>query len=202
MIFDGEITGGPATSPTLYLPSGQTDRLGRLVVSQGGLLMKQQHQPKALDDLDRHGSAGHGVEGLLHEIVREGTKSGPWSWHSGILSLPGFFGESTSFYQKSVETTTLFVKRTTKFLLNPRPLAVRPEELRAIRRAFPILVRVGEDSCMAVDKPGWHPQRRSLCQPVTGRKPRLHQLHAPNGGYLTYQAPLGGLPNTTAYGRG
>jgi hypothetical protein len=23
-----------------------------------------------------------------------------------------------------------------------------------------------------------------------------------NGGYLTYQAPLGGLPNTTAYGRG
>ncbi|MGA7500757.1 MAG: hypothetical protein WBX00_28850, partial [Isosphaeraceae bacterium] len=28
--------------------------------------------------------------------------------------LAGIFGESTSFYQKSAETTTLFVKRTTK----------------------------------------------------------------------------------------
>ena len=75
--------------------------------------MKQQHEPKALDGLNRHGSAANGVEGLLHEIVGEGTKSGTRSWHSGFLSLPGFFGEFTSFYQKSAETTTLFVKRTT-----------------------------------------------------------------------------------------
>jgi hypothetical protein len=76
--------------------------------------MKKQHQPKALDGLDRDRSAGHGGEGLLHEIVREGTESRTWSWHGGILSLPGFFGGSASLYQKSVETTTLFVKRTTK----------------------------------------------------------------------------------------
>jgi hypothetical protein len=57
MIFDGEIAGGPATSPTLYLSSGQSDCLGRFIVSQGGLLMKKQHKPKALDGLDRHSSA-------------------------------------------------------------------------------------------------------------------------------------------------
>ena len=27
-------------------------------------------------------------------------------------------------------------------------------------------------------------------------------IHAPDGGYLTETAPSGGLPNTTAYGRG
>jgi hypothetical protein len=68
------------------LSSGQTDRFGRLVVSQGGLFMKQQHKPKALDGLDRYSSAGHGVKSLLHEIVREGTQSGTRSWHGGILS--------------------------------------------------------------------------------------------------------------------
>jgi hypothetical protein len=76
----------------LYLSSGQTDRLSRLIVSQGGLLMKKQHQPKALDGLDRDRSAGHGGESLLHEFVREGTESGHRSWHGGILSLLGFFG--------------------------------------------------------------------------------------------------------------
>ena len=98
MIFDGEIAAGPTTSPTLYLSSGQTDRRGRLVVSQGRSLMKKQHKPEALDGLDRYSSAAHGVDGLLQEIVREGTESGPRSWHGGILSLPGFFWESTSFY--------------------------------------------------------------------------------------------------------
>jgi len=76
----------------LYLSSGQTDRLGRFLVSQGGLLMKKQHETKALDGLDRHSTAGHGVEGHLQEIVREGTESGLRSWHGGILSLPGFLG--------------------------------------------------------------------------------------------------------------
>ena len=74
MIFDGEIASGPATSPTLHLSSGQTDRFGRLVVSQGGLFMKQQRKPETLDGLDRHSSAGHGVKSLLNEIGREGTQ--------------------------------------------------------------------------------------------------------------------------------
>src|SRR5271157_4049850 len=34
--------------------------------------------------------------------------------------LAGIFWESTSFYQKSAETTTLFVKRTTKAVRNRR----------------------------------------------------------------------------------
>jgi hypothetical protein len=56
------------------LSSGQTDRFGRLVVSQGGLFMKQQRKPETLDGLDRHSSAGHGVKSLLNEIGREGTQ--------------------------------------------------------------------------------------------------------------------------------
>jgi len=52
--------------------------------------MKKQHKPEALDVLDSHSSAGHGVQGLLQEILREGTESRPRSWHGGILSLPGF----------------------------------------------------------------------------------------------------------------
>ena len=32
--------------------------------------MKKQHETKALDGLDRHSTAGHGVEGHLQEIVR------------------------------------------------------------------------------------------------------------------------------------
>jgi hypothetical protein len=67
-----------------------------------------------LHDLDRHGSAADCVEGHLHEIVGESTRSGDWSWHNGILSVPGFFWELISFYKKSAVTATLFVKRTTK----------------------------------------------------------------------------------------
>ena len=33
-------------------------------------------------------------------------------------------------------------------------------------------------------------------------KPGPLQLHAPNGGNLSVDGPLGGLPNTTASGRG
>ncbi len=55
--------------------------------------MKKQHKPKALDGLDRHSSAGHGVHRLLQEILREGTESRPpRSWHGGILSLRAFWG--------------------------------------------------------------------------------------------------------------
>src|ERR1700722_4933174 len=76
LVFDREITGSPATSPPLYLPSGQTHLLGRLVVFHVGLLVKQQYQPKALHGLDRYGSAADRVQGRLHEIVGESTRSG------------------------------------------------------------------------------------------------------------------------------
>jgi hypothetical protein len=95
------------------LPSGQTYLLGRLVVFHVGLLVEQQRQTKALHNLDRHGSAADCGEGHLHEIVGESTRNGAWSWHSGVLSVPGFFGEFISFYKKSVVTATLIVKRTT-----------------------------------------------------------------------------------------
>ena len=78
-----------------------------------GLLVKQQYQPKALHVWDRHGSAADCVQGHLHEIVGESTRNGAWSWQSGVLSVPGFFWEFISFYKKSAETATLFVKRTT-----------------------------------------------------------------------------------------
>jgi hypothetical protein len=52
MIFNGEIAICPATSPTLHLPSGKTDQHRRLFVSQGGLLMKEQNETKALHGLD------------------------------------------------------------------------------------------------------------------------------------------------------
>jgi hypothetical protein len=54
--------------------------------------MKQQHKPKALDGLDCDRPAGHGVESLLHEIVRKRTDNGSRPWHGGILSLPRFLG--------------------------------------------------------------------------------------------------------------
>jgi hypothetical protein len=75
--------------------------------------MKQQCQPKALHDLDRYRSAADCVQGHLHEIFGESTRSGVWSWHSGVLSVPGFFWEFISFYKKSTVTATLIVKRTT-----------------------------------------------------------------------------------------
>jgi hypothetical protein len=101
LVFDGEIAGSPATSPPLDLPSGQTYLLGSLVIFQIRLLVKQQDQPKASHDLDRHGSTADCVEGHLHEIAWKRTKNGAWSWHSGVLSVPGFFWEFISFYKKS-----------------------------------------------------------------------------------------------------
>jgi hypothetical protein len=56
------------------------------------MLMKQQDKPKALDGLDWHGSAADGGERLLQELLGESTKSGTWSWHSGILFSLGFLG--------------------------------------------------------------------------------------------------------------
>jgi hypothetical protein len=54
--------------------------------------MKQQHQPKALDGLDRDRSARNGVAGLLQEIVWEGTESGPRSWHAASFPCRDFLG--------------------------------------------------------------------------------------------------------------
>ena len=72
------------------------------------------------------------------------------------------------------------------------------EELRAIRRAFPILVRVWQDSRMTLDEPGIRHQRRSLrrCLGETRTAPTPR----PQRGQPHVDGPLGGLPNTTASG--
>jgi hypothetical protein len=80
-----------------HTPNGRTHLLGRLVVFHVGLLVKQQRKPKALHNLDRHGSALDCVQSHLHEIVGERTRSGAWSRHSGVLSVPGLFGSSSPF---------------------------------------------------------------------------------------------------------
>ena len=77
------------------------------------MVVKQQNEPKALHGLDGHGSAADGVVRLLQELGGESTKSGTWSWHRGFHSLLGDLRVHL-FLQKSAETTTLFVKRTTK----------------------------------------------------------------------------------------
>ncbi|MGO9462740.1 MAG: hypothetical protein ACLQVF_01065, partial [Isosphaeraceae bacterium] len=53
--------------------------------------MKEQHKAITLNDLYRNGTPSNGVECVLQEIVRESTTSGHRTWHSGFLSLPGFF---------------------------------------------------------------------------------------------------------------
>jgi hypothetical protein len=76
----------------LYLALRQPDHFRSVLVSQARLLVKEQHQPTTLRDLNRNGAPANGVECILHEIVRESTTNGHWTWHSGFLSLPGFFG--------------------------------------------------------------------------------------------------------------
>jgi hypothetical protein len=77
------------------------------------MLVKQQDKPKALDGLNCYGSAADRIASLLQEFSGESTKSGVWSWHCGFRSLLGF-SRGHLFLQKPAETTTLFVKRTTK----------------------------------------------------------------------------------------
>ena len=76
--------------------------------------MKEQREAITLNDLNRRGSPTNGIERVLHEIIGKVTTSGNWTWHSGFLTLPGFFRELRLLYQKSKLSTTLFVKRTTK----------------------------------------------------------------------------------------
>jgi hypothetical protein len=54
--------------------------------------MNEQYQATTLNDLHRNGTPSYGVACILQEIVREGTTSGHWTWHSGFLSLPAFSG--------------------------------------------------------------------------------------------------------------
>jgi hypothetical protein len=97
MVVDREIASGPATPPTLHLPKRKADRLGRILVSQARKLMKEQHKAITLNDLNRGRSSPNRSEGILHEIVGEGTRSRQWAWHSGFLSLPGFSGGSPPY---------------------------------------------------------------------------------------------------------
>jgi hypothetical protein len=102
MVFDREIAGGPATPPTLHLAKGKTHRHGSVLVPQAGLFMKEQRKTKALHYLNRRSSPTNSGECLLHEIVGEVTTSGTWTWHSGFLSLPGFFRDLPP-YTKSLD---------------------------------------------------------------------------------------------------
>ncbi len=99
MVFDREIASGPATAPTLHLPQRKSHRLGSVFVPQGWLLMKEQREAKALNDLNRRGSSTNGVECLLHEIVGEVTTSRLRTWHSGFLSC-WFFRRSSLAHQR------------------------------------------------------------------------------------------------------
>jgi hypothetical protein len=76
----------------LYLARRKADGLSSVLVSQARLFLKEQHQATTLNDLHRDGTPSNGVACLLQEIVREGTTSGHWTWHSGFLSLLGFSG--------------------------------------------------------------------------------------------------------------
>ena len=93
MVFDREITSGPATPPTLHLAKGKPHCLGSVLVPQAGPFMKEQRKAKALHHLNRRGSPTNSGECLLHEIGGKVTTSRTWTWHSGFLSLPGFFGD-------------------------------------------------------------------------------------------------------------
>ena len=92
MVFDGEITRGPATAPTLHLPKRKADHLRGVLVAQAGSFMKEQHEAITLNDLNRSGTSSNRSERILQEIAGEDTTSGHWTWHSGFLSLPGFSG--------------------------------------------------------------------------------------------------------------
>jgi hypothetical protein len=72
----------------------KADGLSSVLVSQARLLLKEQHQATTLNDLYRNGAPSNDVACILQEIVRKGTTSGHWTWHSGFLSLPGFFWDS------------------------------------------------------------------------------------------------------------
>jgi hypothetical protein len=65
MVFDREITSGPATPPTLHLPKGKAHRIGSVFIPHARLLMKEQREAKALNDLNRRGSSTNGCNAPL-----------------------------------------------------------------------------------------------------------------------------------------
>ncbi|OWK44265.1 hypothetical protein FRUB_02197 [Fimbriiglobus ruber] len=71
--------------------------MGRGLVRQFRLLVKEQHEPKALHDLNGKRSSANRVESLLHKIVRKLTRCGAWSWHCGVLPAGILFGAFASF---------------------------------------------------------------------------------------------------------
>jgi hypothetical protein len=86
--------------------------------------------------------------------------------------------------------------------MKPRPLAVRPEKLPAIRRAFCRELRselVGKR--LEVSK-SWRDFACSLGQQGAVLLMGSSASPAPKRGYPTRPAPSGGLPNTPASGRG
>jgi hypothetical protein len=81
----------------LYLAGRKADGLGSVLVSQARPLLKEQHEATTLNELNRNGTPPNGVACLLQEIVREGTTSGNWTWHSGFLSFAGLFWNSPPY---------------------------------------------------------------------------------------------------------
>src|ERR1700682_5177208 len=84
--------------------------------------------------------------------------------------------------------------------MKPWPLAVRPEELRAIRRAFrrvlpSVLVGDGSEGLGSVPE-----GRRSELRPY--REALLPPSPPPTGATRRGRPPRGGHPNTTSSGRG
>ena len=86
--------------------------------------------------------------------------------------------------------------------LIPWPLAVRPVELRAMRRAVfrrsPITNEICSEMPRTTD--GGHGVVATEADEPDGGC--ICEFAAPNGGYHTEMAPSGGLPNTTSSGRG
>jgi hypothetical protein len=81
----------------LYLARQKADGLGSILVGHAWLLVKEQHQATTLSDLNRNRPPSNAVTCTLQEIVRESTTSGQWTWHSGFLSVPGFFSDSPPY---------------------------------------------------------------------------------------------------------
>jgi hypothetical protein len=81
----------------LYLARRKADGLGRILVGHAWLLVKEQHEAITLNDLNRNRPPSNAVACILQETIREVTRSGQWTWHSGFLSVPGFFSNSPPY---------------------------------------------------------------------------------------------------------
>ena len=91
----------------------RTDRPPRPPRRFPGSVMKKQHKPEALDGLDAtvRRLGGPRCRWPLAENHQGRYNALVQAWRHPFLA--GLFGEFTSLYQKSAESATLFVKRTT-----------------------------------------------------------------------------------------